>query len=497
MDEAEARKYMELAVEVMRQSIPEPRDDGKATPSVGAVLVLPGDGGDQIITAARGEMRHGDHAEFTVLERKCRDRDVSGGVLFSTLEPCAPGARQPPKTGCAERIVNARIAKVWIGKEDPDPTVARKGFAYLREKGVDVQIFPADLQDQIAATNEEFFRQALERAAAYAERGLEEVVLSSLDEADPLLSLADLSETALEEYRRALGLEGDAELQHALRLEGLLVEEDGKLRPSGFCTLLFGKNPRARYPQAGVIGTIEYADGGEETREFAGPLVEIPVEVEEWLRSKLPNLIDRDRMKRSAGENLPLRPIREALVNALIHRDYDIDGAKVQLKVTPDGFSIGSPGEPVDPITREQLASFTAPTLSRNPKLHHVFQQMELAEEAGRGMKTMRELRAEARGVVPTMAFDDPYIVLTIHTSAESAATEVAQTDVANLLSSDELEGWQFLLSRGAVARSEYATERGVSAATAARQLARFVELGLASREGQGRATRYVARSSA
>jgi len=57
------RKLMELAIEVMRQSVSEPRTDGKASPKVGAVLVK-SDG--TVETACRGELRHGDHAEFTL-----------------------------------------------------------------------------------------------------------------------------------------------------------------------------------------------------------------------------------------------------------------------------------------------------------------------------------------------------------------------------------------------------------------------------------------------
>src|SRR5690348_9249513 len=103
------RAMMEKAVEVMRQSVNEPRTDQKASPLVGAVLVK-ADG--TVDTAYRGELRHGDHAEFTLLERKHRDERLDGSVLFATLEPCAPGARKHPKLGCAERIVNARISEV-------------------------------------------------------------------------------------------------------------------------------------------------------------------------------------------------------------------------------------------------------------------------------------------------------------------------------------------------------------------------------------------------
>jgi ATP-dependent DNA helicase RecG len=122
------RKMMEKAIEVMNQSINEPRDDGKASPLVGAVLVKP-DG--TVDTAYRGELRHGDHAEFTLLERKHRHERLDGSFLFATLEPCAPGARKHPKLGCAERIVNARIAEVWVGIEDPDLTVDRQGIRHL------------------------------------------------------------------------------------------------------------------------------------------------------------------------------------------------------------------------------------------------------------------------------------------------------------------------------------------------------------------------------
>jgi ATP-dependent DNA helicase RecG len=100
------RKLMEKAIEVMKASIHERRGDGKASSLVGAVLVK-SDG--SVETAHRGELREGDHAEFTLLERKNRATKLDGSMLFATLEPCAPGARNHPKLSCAERIVNARI----------------------------------------------------------------------------------------------------------------------------------------------------------------------------------------------------------------------------------------------------------------------------------------------------------------------------------------------------------------------------------------------------
>src|SRR5437762_14175960 len=144
----------------MKQSVNEPRADGKSSPLVGAVLVQRN---GTVDTAFRGELRQGDHAEFTLLERKHRHERLDGSFLFATLEPCAPGARKHPKLACAERIVNARIKEVWVGIEDPDPLVDRKGIKYLQEHGVTVTMFDRDLQEIIKAENKDFIKGALER----------------------------------------------------------------------------------------------------------------------------------------------------------------------------------------------------------------------------------------------------------------------------------------------------------------------------------------------
>ena len=97
-----SRKFTELAIETMLNSKPENRTD-KSSPLVGAVLVM-ADG--RVEKACRGELSEGDHAEYTLLERKLDSDDQAGATLYVTLEPCAPGARSVHKTSCAERIKN-------------------------------------------------------------------------------------------------------------------------------------------------------------------------------------------------------------------------------------------------------------------------------------------------------------------------------------------------------------------------------------------------------
>lgn len=485
------RKLMERAIEVMRESVHEPRHDEKASPLVGALLYKP-DG--TIETACRGELRYGDHAEYTLLERKNRSNRLDGSKFFATLEPCAPGSRRHPKLSCAERIVLARIKEVWVGMEDPDPTVDRKGIKYLQDSGVTVHMFDRDLQEVIREENKDFFAQALERAeAAREEKKPKSVTLSNLEDAFSTAATDDFSTEALEQYRTVGKIDDKIDspsFNRRLVQQGLLKQENGQLTPTGFGLLLFGKEPRTVMPQAGLLATIHYPDGTEETENFEGPMVLIPDRAEKWLSDKLPNVIDRNSMQRRSVPPLPFEMVREAVVNALIHRDYDIRQGKCQLVITTDTITVKSPGGPLPPITLEQLQAFNAPMLSRNPELHYVFARMELAEERGLGIKSLKN-RAEQVGLpLPKYSFENPYLVLTLFRNQEAAAKTLAP-DVLESLSGAEQEGWQWITRKGRTKSSQYAKAMQVEDRTARRHLNRFVELGLVRKTGSGPSTEY------
>ena len=482
---------MELAIEVMRRTVSEPRKDGKASPLVGAVLRKP-DG--TVETACRGELRHGDHAEFTLLERKNRSNKLDGAILFATLEPCAPDSRHPPKMSCTERIVLSRIKEVWVGIEDPDPKVDRKGIQYLTDHDVTVHMFDRDLQEVIHAENRDFIAQALERAeTARGAKQLKEIPLSPLENILATAAVKDFSDEALERYRTQAKIADAADssaFKRRLLQQGLLKKEKARLVPTGFGFLLFGREPRRILHQAGLLATIHYPDGKEELRDFDEPLVMIPGLVEKWLRDKLPNVIDRSRMQRREYPALPFEMVREAVVNALIHRDYDITGAKCQLVVTEDTIIVKSPGGPLPPVMLKQLQSFTAPMLSRNPALHYVFARMGMAEERGLGIKSLKAA-AERHGLpLPRYTWDAPYLVLTLFRTLEGA-THALTEDVVEKLNTDERAAWQFVVTKESLTSRELMDRMEFDERKAQRVLKKLMKSKLLRRIGKGPATRY------
>lgn len=486
------RAMMEQAIEQMRLSVDDVRKDGKTNPLVGAVLVRK-DG--TIDMAHRGELRQGDHAEFGLLERKNSAMALDGAVLYATLEPCAPGSRKHPKLGCAERVVLARIKEVYVGVNDPDPTVDGKGIRHMEDHGIKVHMFDKDLQDIIKEANKEFIAGALERAAAVKdEKPPKKVQLSPLENAAPYADLSQFSVPALTAYRSATRMKekiGTPPFNQRLAQQGLLVEKaSGALVPSGFGMLLMGKEPRTAMPQAGLLATIRYPDGREETEDFDGPLVLIPREVEAWLKGKLPNVNDRSRMERGRVDALPFEMVREAVVNALVHRDYEEHRAKCQLIVDADTIQIMSPGRPVPQITLEQLKAFNAPQVSRNPVLHFAFAQMGFAEERGLGLGSLRNKARESGLPLPKCAWRDPYIELTLYRHAASAV-KASDKAMLKLLSPSERKGLAYMTQEGEVSVAGYAEHMELDPRQARRHLQHLEKLGLVSATGQTRTRRY------
>lgn len=144
------RDWMELALAEARKCIPE---DGRAHPMVGAVVVR----GTQLLASAhRGQLRPGEHAEFTLLEGLLAEATLAGTTVFATLEPCT--RRGHPKVPCANRLLERGVTRVVIGLLDPNPEIRGSGVLRLREGRIAVEFFPQDLMLQIEELNRDFMR---------------------------------------------------------------------------------------------------------------------------------------------------------------------------------------------------------------------------------------------------------------------------------------------------------------------------------------------------
>ena len=120
------RTYMERAIELAKKG------EGAVNPNplVGAVIVK-----DNRIIGEGYHARYGElHAERNAFANLTEDAE--GAEMYVTLEPCCHHGKQPP---CVEAIVEHKIAKVYVGSDDPNERVAGKGIEFLRNHGVEVE----------------------------------------------------------------------------------------------------------------------------------------------------------------------------------------------------------------------------------------------------------------------------------------------------------------------------------------------------------------------
>lgn len=147
-DLAERRYFMHE--EYMRQALSIARfAEGRTSPNpmVGAVVVRDG----RVVGQGWHRKAGTPHAEVHALRQA--DALASGADLYVTLEPCSHYGRTPP---CAKAIIDAGVKRVVVAMTDPNPLVAGKGVAMLRQAGIEV--IEDVLLDEAERLNEVFLK---------------------------------------------------------------------------------------------------------------------------------------------------------------------------------------------------------------------------------------------------------------------------------------------------------------------------------------------------
>lgn len=138
-DEHFMQRALDLAVNAMGRTSPNPM--------VGCVIVK----GNQIIGEGYHQKAGSPHAEVHALS--AAGELANGATAYVTLEPCSHFGRTPP---CADALIRAGIKRVVIAMVDPNPLVAGRGIARLKDAGINVDI--GLLANKAARLNEVFIK---------------------------------------------------------------------------------------------------------------------------------------------------------------------------------------------------------------------------------------------------------------------------------------------------------------------------------------------------
>lgn len=242
-------------------------------------------------------------------------------------------------------------------------------------------------------------------------------------------------------------------------------------------------------------------------KEIKGPLFEMVEEAWGFYRkragkvSRIEGLIRRDN-----EPEFPEKVMREALLNAVVHRRYDdaARGTHVILELFRDRTMIGSPGAPVSPNSAEGLNRGEAKSIRRNEGLAKAAAEMGMMERRGKGIEMMRN-NLDCCGLrPPTFEYGEPYLFLTLWGMEKSLPSWLVPETLRAQLPSRHLWLLDLIRERARIASKEYTKEyrvafprrekepESITRETANQDFRHLIELGLIERRGTGRATYYV-----
>ncbi|HET8568901.1 MAG TPA: ATP-binding protein [Candidatus Limnocylindria bacterium] len=281
----------------------------------------------------------------------------------------------------AETHYGKRLVVAYVS-QSPEIHSDTQGRAPRR---IGAQCMPMTPQDQQLLREE---RQGVDWSAERSGR--------ALDDVSPVgVAIARQHLRAFAGQRRTLSRASEADLLRALGL----VDGSGALIRAGevlLCEPRRGAQPRIVYQykltQAGEPVTVE---------RLRGPLLGAYVRALELIQARRNlvslNLPDGQQIQL---EDFPEAAVREALANAVIHRDYHFD-SPVVIEHSPAALVVTSPGPLVSGVTRENI--LTHPSKPRNVKLTNAARKLGLAEEVGLGIDRMFREMVHAGKDVPVI----------------------------------------------------------------------------------------------
>ena len=211
----------------------------------------------------------------------------------------------------------------------------------------------------------------------------------------------------------------------------VLCELNGEAVATVAGLLLFGKTPNRRLPQAGITATAypgldkDYDTVDED--EIRGPLVSTrsPEDGSNVYKGVIDHAVDfvmrnvgqsawLESARRVRFKHIPEPTVREAIVNAVAHRDYTYTGADVEVSLYADRLEVISPGRLPNGVTVEGMSD--GQRNARNETLKDVLRDYDYVEYRGLGVRRrLIEGMRKHNGTAPDLIEQDTRFIVRLH----------------------------------------------------------------------------------
>ena len=324
----------------------------------------------------------------------------------------------------------------------------------------------------------------------------------------PDAELDDIDPKAVEDYRaQRRQINPDAEElswsnEDLLRSLGCAKKEGSVLKPTVAGILLFGTVmalrrcfPMMRIDYIRVPGRkwVENPEHRFDTLEIRAPLFTAIRRATNTVRDELLQSfsLPEGALAREDESTLPQRVIREAIVNAVMHRSYRIHGA-IQIIRYANRLEIRNPGHSIK--AEEQLGEPGSET--RNPRIAAALHEVNIAETKGSGIRAMRELMLANDLLPPTFESSrrpDQFVATFLfhHFLGPDDVAWLRRLTIETI-SDEEARALVFVRELGAIDNAAYRAINGTDTLNASGHLRRLRDLELLQMKGSGSRTYYI-----
>ena len=280
-------------------------------------------------------------------------------------------------------------------------------------------------------------------------------------------------------------------------LQNLNLMRDGKVTRGAI--LLFGKNPQALFFHTQIhMGRFKDDITIIDDKILKGNLFAQLDAAIQLFRTYLQVRYEFDgksredeplsAMQRREIWDYPIEALREAVINALIHRDYFQAGGEIQIRVYEDHVVITNPGGLPDGITVDELKRERHRSLPRNTLLAQVFYYGELLEKWGTGTSRMIALCREQKILEPEFSSQPDFFTVTF---AKDIYTK--EHLLALGLSERQIKAVRYVKETGTITNKEYRDMSDVTDRTALRDLKDLIDRNIfIKHDKKGKATEYI-----
>jgi ATP-dependent DNA helicase RecG len=297
--------------------------------------------------------------------------------------------------------------------------------------------------------------------------------------------------------RYTSNLEGlpSASCRDVLLQRGCLREEAGELFPTHAGVLLFGRDPQ-RWIRSSRILLARYAGRTMEDsfvrEEIGGSLPEQIRRAEGFVVSNLERSVRLVGLERLEEIEYPVEAVREAIVNAVAHRDYQTGGDGIRILLYADRLEFHSPGRLPGHVTVKNIVQ---ERFSRNEIIVQVLSDLGYIERLGYGIDRMIRLMAEAG--LPPPRFEETPAGFRVTLQGRRGTLLSAEAEIHRWrhlgLNERQEKALDYLANRGRITNRELQDLcPDVSAETIRRDLADLVSRNLLLKIGEKRATYYI-----